>query len=324
MLTSICLSVLGLLLLAVGGEALVRGAVAIAQRLKISTLLVSTVIVGFGTSMPELTVSVQAGLNGSPDIALGNVVGSCICNILLILGLAAVISPVMTHGYAILRNVWAVSLASLLLVVVCFLPQGGFWIGLGFLFILAAYLTSSYHADKKAGIASAAEGKKFLGEVAQEHHVPVGMSVRAAVGFSVAGIAILVFGAKLLVTGAVDIARYAGVSEAVIGLTLVAVGTSLPELAAAISASLRRHSDVIIGNILGSNIFNILGILGTTMLVAPIPFTGQIADRDTLIMLAVTVLMIPVIMTGARVSRKEGIAFLMLYVFYTGYLFSGW
>lgn len=309
-------------MLFIGGEGLVRGAVSIAQKMKISTLLVSTVVVGFGTSMPEMTVSIQAALDGSPDIALGNVVGSNICNILLILGIAALISPVAARGMAIMRDAWVVVLVSVLLVLASFMPQGGLILGLGFIAVLVAYLVFSYRQDRATIQPPPTEGEVLLQHAAEDMHAE-GMGLARSVVYAVGGIGILIFGAKMLVIGAVDIARAFNLSEAVIGLTLVAIGTSLPELATAVIASLKKHSDIIIGNVLGSNIFNILAILGVTMTVAPIPFTSEIADRDIWIMLGAAVVVLPVILTGKVISRKEGLVFFTAYIAYTAFLLYG-
>ncbi|MBU0799530.1 MAG: calcium/sodium antiporter [Alphaproteobacteria bacterium] len=306
--------VVGLVLLFFGGEGLVRGAVAIATRLKISTLLVRLVIVGFGTSVPELLVSVQAALKGTPDIALGNVVGSNIANIMLILGLSAVFGTVMCGTREIKRDMLAVIAASALLAAFSFTHDLGPLAGIVMLGMLTAYLWWCYHSERKTQAAA----------VLREHieeDLSAGEPLLKSVLYTLGGLALLVVGAKLLVDGAVSLATAAGVSQAVIGLTLVAVGTSLPELATAIVSAIRKHSDVVIGNVLGSNLFNVLAILGITGLITPIPFAGRIADIDVWIMLGVAALLAAFVFTMGRLNRATGVAFLAAYVGYSVWLF---
>jgi len=249
----------GFILLFIGGEGLVRGSVAIAERLGISKLLIGLVIVGFGTSMPELLVSVKAALDGAPEIALGNVVGSNIANVLLIIGVAAVIAPITAWERTAVREALVATLVSLAAFV---LVQGEIITrneGIAMLVVLAGYLFASYWLERRDR-----ESKTFQHEAEEFEDIPLPRPWLAPV-LALGGIAALVFGADMLVKGAVSIARDFGVSDAVIGLSLVAIGTSLPELATAIVAALRRHSDVVLGNVIGSNIFNILAILGITV-----------------------------------------------------------
>lgn len=324
MFLSVVFVLSGLVLLYVGGEGLVRGAVSIAHRMKISMLLVSTVIVGFGTSMPEMTVSVQAALDGAPDIALGNVVGSNIANILLILGVCALIAPIVGTGHSVVRDVWVVIASSLMLALSGLVfPAGGLVLGLVFLAALAGYLTWSYRQDKKTDTGHPSEAETKVEHFEEDVEASPPLKMPRAVLYTVGGIGVLVLGAKLLVLGSVDIARTFGLSEAVIGLTLVAIGTSLPELATGIVAALKKHSDVILGNVLGSSVFNVLAILGVTMTVAQIPFISRIADFDAWIMLGVAVILLPVVLTGRVISRKEGALFLFLYMSYTLWLLLG-
>lgn len=324
MFLSVVFVLSGLVLLYFGGEGLVRGAVSIAHRMKISMLLVSTVIVGFGTSMPEMIVSIQAALDGAPDISLGNVVGSNIANILLILGLCALIVPIVGAGHSVIRDVWVVMGSALMLALACLVfPSGGLILGLVFLAVLAAYLTWSYRQDKKNDTSRLPEAEAKVEHFEEDVDASPPLKTPRAVLYTLGGMGVLALGAKLLVMGSVDIARTFGLSEAVIGLTLVAVGTSLPELATGVVAALKRHSDVILGNVLGSCVFNVLAILGVTMLVADIPFTSRIADFDAWIMLAVTVILLPVVLTGRVISRREGAMFLAIYIAYTIWLLFG-
>jgi cation:H+ antiporter len=204
-----------------------------------------------------------------------------------------------------------------------FLKEGGALLGGVYVLLLIAYLAFSYMQDKKGNGVVVAEKANEVAHFEEDVQADPAMKMWKAILFSVGGIAVLIGGAKLLVLGSVDIARTFGVPEAVIGLTLVAVGTSLPELATGVIASFKRHSDVILGNILGSCIFNILAILGITMLFSPIPFTSQIADFDTWLMIAVTLVLLPVVLTGRVISRIEGGIFLTIYIAYTAWLFLG-
>jgi cation:H+ antiporter len=301
----------GLVLLLGGGEALVKGSVAVASRLGVSPLLIGLTLVGFGTSTPELVASLQAVLVGAPGIAVGNVVGSNIANILLILGVAAVILPVATTKEAFRRDGTVLIGVSLLMVAVVLTGSIGRWTGAGFLALLAAYTVWTYLTERRAPDASAA-----LHAAEAEAVAPRGLSLPLALLLALGGIAAVLLGASLLVHAAIDIARAAGLSEAVIGLTLVAVGTSLPELATSAMAALRRQSDVAFGNIVGSNIFNVLGIAGTTAVVTPIAVPAEIVRLDIWVMLATALLLVVFAVTGWRVSRREGAVFLAAYAAY--------
>lgn len=308
----------GLALLYFGGEGLIKGAVSLARTFGLSKLLVSAVIVGFGTSMPEMTVSLGAAFKGSPDIALGNVVGSNIANVLLIVGVGAVITPIFVSGAAVRRDAYVMLGASVALCALSFLGAIPFLAGLGMLCCLSLYIYRSYSQDRKAQ-AAVANGAIPMAEGDGEEDV---LSPGKAAGYSLAGLILLVIGASLMVEGAISLARDAGISEAVIGLTIVAVGTSLPELATAVIAALKRHSEVIIGNILGSNIFNILSILGVTAMVSPIRFTGQIASVDVWIMLMVAVALSVFLVLGKPVTRLAGAVMLTSYAGYTFWLYT--
>jgi len=320
MLMDIGYTIAGLVLLFFGGEWLVKGSVGVAVKFGISTLLVSLVVVGFGTSAPELVVSLQAALSGSPEISLGNVVGSNIANILLILGVAAAIAPIAAGTIEIKRNAIAVIAASAFLCLLALLHEISRAEGLVMITILAAYIIWSYREDKKASLFESYKTQKAH-EHTQEDVPEAPSSLWLSIFFVAIGMAALVAGANFLVTGAVSIARSAGISEAVIGLTLVAIGTSLPELATAIVASMKKHSDVAISNVLGSNLFNIFFIMGTTATVTPLPMTGRIADFDVWLMLGVAIILYPVIKTGYVIDRKEGVGLLALYIIYTAAMF---
>ena len=299
---------LGLVLLLGGGEALVRGSVGVATRLGVSPLLIGLTLVGFGTSTPELVASLQAALIGAPGIAIGNVVGSNIANILLILGISAVILPVATTREAFARDGTVLIGASLILVAFALGGSVGRIAGLAFLALLGAYTVYTYFTERKTHDAGAqmheAEGKEVG---SQSMSLPVGVAL------SIGGIAAVVGGASLLVGAAVEIAQRLGMSEAVIGLTLVAAGTSLPELVTSVMAAIRRHGDVAFGNIVGSNIFNILGIAGVTAAVSPITIPSEIVGFDIWAMLATAILLVVFAVTGWRITRREGAVFLLAY-----------
>ncbi|MDZ7785244.1 MAG: calcium/sodium antiporter [Halioglobus sp.] len=303
---------LGILLLFLGGESLIRGALAAARRLGISPLLSGLVIVGFGTSSPELAVSVDAAINQRPDIAVGNVLGSNIGNILLILGLCAVISPIAVRP-VILRRDGVVAFAAAGLFAVL---AGDGALGRAdaaiLLSALAAYLVFSWWSERQGTAPSAELHKAEAGELAV-----LPETVTRTVIAIVMGLVLLIAGSQALLVGAVGIAEHFRLSEAVIGLTVVAVGTSLPELTVSLIAALRRHADVAIGNILGSNIFNVLCILGVAALLQPLPVHERMLSFDQWIMLGVTALLLVFLYTGKRLSRTEGV---MLLAGYLGYV----
>lgn len=302
---------LGIALLTAGGESLIRGALGISRRIGVSPLLSGIVIVGFGTSMPEMAVSVDAALSGLPEIAIGNVVGSNVANVLLILGLCAVITPLSVTPKALGRDALVVILSSLLFIGLAWNSGLVKYDGLLLLMTLAGYLIWAYWSEKDSSTPSEAMHKS---EEAEIHAVP--KSLAWSTGATVLGLALLIAGSQLLLKGAVGIAQIMGVSEAVIGLTLVAVGTSLPELTISVVAALRRHADVAVGNILGSNIFNLLGILGVSAFVQPLRVSGRIADFDQWVMLGVAALLFAFLYTGRCLSRLEGGILLGGYVAY--------
>ena len=296
------LFVIGLVGLFVGGESLVRGAVGVARRFHVPPLVIGLTIVGFGTSAPELLVSLQAALSGAPALALGNIIGSNIANILLILGVSALITAVPMR-FSDMKTDFAVMIGSTL--VLWFMLLNGIisrWEGAFLVAALVAYLV--YSLKTSAGTAPPEDGTK----------PPV---LWKSIVIGIFGLIVLMIGARLLVTSATEIARGFGISEAVIGLTIVAIGTSLPELATSIVAAIRRHPEIAVGNILGSNIFNILCILGLTSLVTPIPAEPRFAGLDMLLALSAALVMLAFAVFVHRVSRLGGVALL---VAYGGYL----
>ncbi len=302
------LVLLGIGLLAGGGEVLIRGALALAQRMRVSPLLTGLVVVGFGTSAPELAVSVDAALSESPGIAVGNVIGSNIGNILLILGVSATILPLIYQPMALRRDAVAMLVAT---VMVMLLAAGG---ALGpvegaLMFAgLVAYLIWAYLTEKQGNLPASG-----LHAAESEEVKPLPTGPVLTVAMLAAGLALLIGGSRVLLSGAVGIATDLGLSEALIGLTLVAVGTSLPELTVSVMAAIRRHADVAIGNVLGSNIFNILGILGVSALVQPLPLAARMAWFDQWVMLGAAVLLTLFLISGRRLSRLEGVVLLLGY-----------
>lgn len=309
--------IIGVGLLTLGGEALIRGALSAARHLDVSPLLSGIVIVGFGTSAPELMVSVDAALNQRPDIAIGNVVGSNIGNILLILGICSLITPLAVKPLALRRDAVTTVAASILFMVLV----GGSALGASdaiiFLMALLAYLVWTYWSESFHAAPSA-----VLHKAEAEELTALPKSVLWIVTSVMIGLLMLISGSQILLMGAVGIAAYFGVSEAVIGLTLVSVGTSLPELSISVIAALRRHEDVAVGNVLGSNIFNLLGILGISALLQPLPIHERILQFDQWVMLGASLLLLLFLYTGRRLSRLEGGLLLAGYGVYLGLSFT--
>lgn len=300
-MTNVLFILLGIALLTTGGEALIRGALAAARRLGISPLLSGLVIVGFGTSAPEMVVSVDAALSERPDIAIGNVVGSNIGNILLILGACALITPLAVQALALRRDASMVVAASVLFPLLAWGDALGRPDGIILLAGLLAYLVWAYRSERARGGPSA---ELHQAEADELSRVP--KSVLATSAFCVTGLLLLIAGSRVLLLGAIGIAQQLGLSEALIGLTLVAVGTSLPEFSICIIAALRRHADVAVGNVLGSNIFNLMGILGLSALLQPLPIHGRVLQFDQWVMLGAAVVALLFLYTGRSLGRLEG------------------
>lgn len=318
----------GLVLLALGGELLVRGAVQVAERLGVSPLVIGLTLVGFGTSTPELVTSVQAAMIGSPGIAVGNIVGSNLANVLLILGMSAIVFPVVVGSSALRRDGSLV-----LLTAVAFALVGLFWsldrlVGVIFVAGLVAYIVFAWRQESvpSDGHTAAYERAEAFEELHErvlnpDKEVLAKASVGVGLALALGGLVIVILGGRLLVDGAITLARGFGISEAVIGLTIVAVGTSMPELVTSIVAAIRKHADVALGNILGSNIYNILGIGGVTALIAPTEVPREIATFDSLIMVAMSAILLVMARTGWRIGRREGA---LLVAGYVGYVWWIW
>jgi cation:H+ antiporter len=339
------LILVGLIGLALGGEFLVRGSVAVARKLGLSELIIGLTLVGFGTSMPELVTTLQATSQGATGIAVGNVVGSNISNILLVLGVAALLYPIVTNPRALARDSIVMVFVTVVFCVMVYFDMFSRVTGIAMVLFLLAYVVATVILDRQAE-APAAQMHKEEGEsMGAPDSFIIGLIMAAA------GIAGVVLGARFLVKGAVTLATEWGISETVIGLTIVAIGTSLPELATSVVAALRQRSDVALGNVIGSNIFNLSGIIGMTAAITPFSMfapndaaTAPLAvDPDTGLqtrveqgvaelpilsfehigaLLLATFLMVLFGVTGHRFSRSEGVILLGTYAVYMGMLFD--
>jgi len=354
---SILMAIVGLLFLLGGGEVLVRGAASLAICLGLSPLLIGLTVVAATTSMPELVVTVTSGIEGVPDLGVGNVIGSNIANILLVLGTAAVICPIATRPEHVLRDGMVLLTATVLFTAFAFTSTIGRLEGFLMVLALVLYLVFSFYSDRRLN------GKRSADRAAQNREAqnrnaadrseagsnnpsrgnapgadptpdaalqegtcvaerPARFAGMMAVVFIVTGVGALVGGSLLLIEGAVDIATRVGVSDAVIGLTLVAVGTSLPELATAIVAGLRHHPEIALGNVLGSNLFNLLLVLGVLGLIIPFQVAREMLSFDIWVMVGAVAVLLPVMMTGWRIGRREGAVFLLAYGVYVAMKFE--
>lgn len=314
--------VAGIALLYYGAEWLIKGGVSIALKMRVSTLVIGLTLVAFGTSMPEFVVSTEAaikgiqGITGAGDISIGNVVGSNICNIALILGLCAFIRPLPVNKQFLKTDAWWMLGSAIMLTVFHYFNQGlGRLEGAFFLLGIIAFTYLSYRSGRKLELQKSEEEKKAEAQENAGKILPVTLSLILVAG----GLAALIGGGKLFVNAAVSIAQLIGISEAVIGLTIVAVGTSMPELATSVVATIKGENDIAIANVVGSNIFNILCILGAAPLIAPIKSAG-ISMIDMYMMLGVSILLI-VFMKPLKLNRWMGAFFLAIYAAYTTYLF---
>ena len=303
----------GLVLLFLCGDLLVRTAVAVAYRLRISPLAIGLTIVAIGTSAPEVVVSIQAALAGANDIAVANVVGSNTANVLLILGVAALLRPLAVPGGRIFRDVAMLILASGIFGLVSLDGAVATREGAAMLVLMAAYLIYAYWNETRGAGGSASLYVREA-EENREDDRPLWRSLLYLAGSFIG----LIVGGDLLITGAVDLARAAGLSERVIGLTLVAVGTSLPELATCIAAALRRHGDVAIGTVVGSNIFNVLMIIGLAAVAGNLTVTDKFIQQDLWVMLAATLALVPFLARRRPLGRLPGAAFLSAYAAFVG------
>jgi len=317
MATAFALTGFGLVLLIFAGDALVKGAVNVALRLGIPALIVSLTIVAFGTSAPELLIAISSILDGVPDIALGNVVGSNTANVLLVLGVPALLATLHTSEFDTRRSFVFMLAATVLFIAVCFWGTITWTSGL----ILLAVLLFVLIDQARSALSHSKAGSSNEDEEDVEGADP-DMRWWKIIAYLVAGIIGLPVGAALLVENASTIARAFNISEAIIGLTLVAIGTSLPELATTVMAALRRQADVALGNVIGSNLFNLLAITGIASLVGPIPVDHEFLVFDLWVMLAASLVLIPFVFFKVNITRVWGVGLTAVYIAYLLFLLS--
>ncbi|MCB1366487.1 MAG: calcium/sodium antiporter [Rhodobacteraceae bacterium] len=313
------LTATGLVILLLAGDTLVRGAVNLALRLGIPVMIVSLTVVAFGTSAPELLIAIKAALEGAPGIAIGNVVGSNTANILLVLGIPAVISAIDSSNCDTRKSYAFMLGASVVFIGLSFLGPLHYWHGVILLALLFAMLSESAlsaHRHRANGRCDPCDDTEDLEGVDDD------MPWWKVILFVALGLIGLPFGADLLVDGAIGLARDFGISESVIGLTLVAVGTSLPELATTVMAALRRQADVALGNVIGSNMFNLLGIMGIASFFGPLPIPVEILSFDLWVMLAASLAIVPFVFMKQNITRVWGAVLMTCYAIYTIILLS--
>lgn len=297
----------GIYLLTLGGGWTITAAIAVAERARLSRMFIGATIVAFGTSVPELFTSVNANLQGEPDIALGNVVGSNVANILLVIGAAALVCPLAARRRTVARDLALMLVATAILVAGMLYGVFTTWMGAGMFALLVAFVVWQY----------------LRREIDVSEVEEVEMSVPAAALRLLAGIGALLIGSELLIRGAVVAGGVLGVPDAVIGLTAVAVGTSLPELTASVAAAARRETDLIFGNIIGSNAFNILSIVALTAVIKPLAVDPELLGVELWVMAGAAAGFAALLMAGVTITRPLGVAFLAAYAAFTLYLFRG-
>lgn len=305
----------GFVLLVAGGEVVVKGAAGLAKRLGISSVVIGLTVVAFGTSAPEMVISVQSVLSGHPDIAIGNVVGSNIANILLVVGATTLVWPIITHRSMARRDGVVMLLAAVMLTLFCLGGIIGLYEALMLLLMAVLYTLYTIHDARKTGVEPA-----LLEGI--EDEISVELPLYLAITMCVAGIGLLAIGSDLLINGAVELARNYGWSEAVIGATIIAIGGSTPELITSLVAAFRRHADIGLANVVGSNIFNATAVIGVSGMVAPIPVAAQFLQMDLWFMLVVTGLFFVVMLTRKQIGRIEGLVMLAAYAAYIGWQYN--
>jgi cation:H+ antiporter len=316
MLQQVLMFALGLVALVIGAELLVRGASRLAVSFGVSPLVVGLTVVAFGTSAPEMAVSVGSALTGAPDLAIGNVVGSNIANVLLILGISALITPLLVDEQIIRQEIPIMIGASALLVVMALDGNIGLVESVALFALVIAYTVFLVMQSRRASKAVQDEFETGIPTSTWDRHWAVQLALIAV------GLVLLVVGADWLVDAAVAFARAFGVSDLVIGLTVVAVGTSMPEIATSIIAAIRGQRDIAVGNVVGSNVFNILAVLGAAGVASGVglPVSEAARNFDLWVMLAVAFACLPIMITGREIARWEGVVFLAYYVAYTAWL----
>jgi len=316
---TVLLIVAGLLMLVIGGEALLRGAVSIGRHLNVSPIVLGVLIVGLGTSMPELFIGVQATLDGAPELAVGNVIGSNIANVLLIVGVAALINPITRPNRALHPDGTILMIVSITITALGAQGIISWWQGSILILILAGIVFWEMIEAQRLRVSA----KEAAG--ADDGTVPTDDkpgSIKLAIALALSGVVVLPFGASLLIEGASQMAAAYGVSAGLIGLTIVAIGTSLPELASVTVASIRGHSEMAYGNVIGSNLFNSLGILGASSIAGPLYFPESMVLFDGPIMILASFVMILLIWIGNKLCRMDAVFLLFLYAAYLTFRIS--
>jgi cation:H+ antiporter len=306
----------GLIILFLGGEALIKGSISVARHLNISRILVSSVIVGFGTSMPEMTVSIDAILKGAPEIAIGNVIGSNIANILFILGICAIISPFYLKDALIKRDVFVMIGSTIMLCAFGVFGVLNYAVGLFMILALISYIAYSYLNDKKHFSSSDIDNIQSDLGVVKNFNLPLSVSL------CVIGIILLIAGSSLFLNGAISIANKFNISKEIIGLGIVAIGSCLPELTTAVVAAIRKHGNIVIASIVGSNIFNILSIVGVISIMTDIKIPQHILKYDLWLFLAATTILAIMLLKSIKFTRLVGSSFLTIYIVYFYTLFN--
>ena len=307
----------GFFILLIGGDVLVRGAVNLAHKVGVTPLIIGLTFVAFGTSAPELIISIEAALDGIPGIAVGNIVGSNIANILLVLGIPAVFYPITTFAKNLTRDVLFMVGSSTLFLFLCWggvlgSSQGLLLTTCLLIFLIGSYLTQKANPMGPDDAHYDTEASKLLDR-----------KTIVSIGLIFIGVTGLLLGSHLLIQGAVELARQWGVSETVIGLTIIAVGTSLPELTTSIVAAIRKHTDIAVGNVIGSNLFNTLGVMGITPLFVPVLIPKQILYFDIWIMMIASLLLLGFTMYKKSLGLKAGLVFIILYLSFVTMQFYG-
>ena len=322
MLVHILWITVGLVVLTVGADLLIRGASRIALAIGISPLVVGLTIVACGTSAPELAVSVQAGFAGQSEIAIGNVVGSNIFNMLCILGLCAIVSPLRTPVQLMKIDAPVMVIATLVFYALAYSSSLHFWEGFALVIALVAYMTFLILHSRKA----TAENRELAKEFSKESHLEKPPKSEQHWSISlllcIVGLGFLILGAQWLVFGSVSLAQILGISNTIIGLTIVAAGTSLPEVATSVVATYRGEKELAIGNVIGSNTFNLLGITGCAAMVSTggLPVEPSMLWVHIPVMVLATVILVPMMFTGKSVNRWEGVLLLLGYVVFNAYI----
>jgi len=311
---NILLLVAGLLTLIVGGEFLVKGAVGIAKKAHISPLVIGMTVISFGTSAPELVVSIKAALTGSPAIAIGNVVGSNIANIGMVLGITVLIFPIIVDRNSKVLDWPMMMFASILFFLFSYDNIITFWEGFILFAILVGFTTYLITSSRKKTKKALAEEEELIEKEAKSVHSLV------SIGFILLGLVGLFFGAGWLLKGAVNTASSLGMSKSVIGVTIVAFATSVPELVTSAVAAFKKETDISIGNLIGSNLFNIMAVIGITAMVKPIPVEQAVINSDFIWMLAIAAALLPLMLIGKKLGRLKGFLLLGSYIAYIAIL----